>query len=277
MTGNPWLRGGSVVVLIGDSHVQALQVPDNETMGSVLESIARSRGVPLNVRQYGWSAVGPAQYIAVAPDVLARWHPDVVVVALNSGDFTVGSLEDAPAAKIDADTTLTLVAPPIGPQVKAAHKRWDVRIRDALLAHSVLLTEIRRRALVIRLAPRRAGSGAIAPLLPAAIVRTLSRAYGARLLLVYMPHIAVAGDTVDPVPSKLLAACVAARVVCANTGPAMDSMRRYRGAASRGFGNSAAGEGHLSKTGHAVVASVIWQMLESMPFSALHAVAKVSR
>src|SRR5690348_3980107 len=42
VTGNPPARNGSVAVIMGDSYVLALQVADQQTMGSRLEARARS-------------------------------------------------------------------------------------------------------------------------------------------------------------------------------------------------------------------------------------------
>ena len=41
-------------MIIGDSHVVAYSVRDEETMGSVVERLSRTAGRRLNVRQYGW-------------------------------------------------------------------------------------------------------------------------------------------------------------------------------------------------------------------------------
>src|SRR4051812_24190292 len=52
LTGNPFVAGAPVGVILGGSFVRAVQVNDGETMGADVEALARSSGAALNVRQY---------------------------------------------------------------------------------------------------------------------------------------------------------------------------------------------------------------------------------
>src|ERR1700720_1886204 len=54
LTGNRPLSGASEGLIVGDSHVVAYSVRDQDTMGAVIERLSRASGQPLNVRQYGW-------------------------------------------------------------------------------------------------------------------------------------------------------------------------------------------------------------------------------
>src|SRR6185503_19100426 len=53
LTANPPLPDAPHLLILGDSHVEAMQVGDADTMGAILERRARSAGRPLNVHQYG--------------------------------------------------------------------------------------------------------------------------------------------------------------------------------------------------------------------------------
>src|ERR1700722_14613160 len=54
LTGNSPLAGAPEGLIVGDSHVVAQAVRDEETMGAVIERLSRADGRPLNVHQYGW-------------------------------------------------------------------------------------------------------------------------------------------------------------------------------------------------------------------------------
>ena len=101
-TGNPPANRDVTVVILGDSYVMAREVADRETMGSQLERTARASGLPLDVRQYGWSGASPAQYLYVARDVLARWHPRRVMIPLSENDLDMSALvEPWPKLRVD--------------------------------------------------------------------------------------------------------------------------------------------------------------------------------
>jgi hypothetical protein len=67
LTGNPEIAGAPNILILGDSHVEAMQVSDAETMGSVLERRLRNAGEPRNVHQYGWSSGAAPLYALMAP------------------------------------------------------------------------------------------------------------------------------------------------------------------------------------------------------------------
>ena len=269
LTGHPWIAGGPVVVLLGDSHVEALQVTDLETMGSVLESLGRASGVSLDVRQYGWNSASTSQYVAIAPAIVRRWPLGTIVVTLNRGDLEAASLQDEPNAKVAADTTLTVLAPPIQPPTAPPPRSFSSRVRDAILHRSALLTEVRRRMLLIG-SPASGSSHAPpdAPLIPAAAVRSLRRAYGDRLLVVYAPGARISGAQPDRARERLFAACVANGVRCVDPSDLMQRARAVHGISPRGFDNSPAGEGHLNATGHAAMAQAIWNAIANGPWPA---------
>src|SRR5205807_1128821 len=113
-TGNPLAEQSLTVVILGDSYVMAREVADDETMGAQLERTARANGLPVDVRQYGWTGASPAQYLYVARDVIARWHPRRVFVTLSDNDLDMNTLVEAlPRLRVDADGNARIVGPPM--------------------------------------------------------------------------------------------------------------------------------------------------------------------
>src|SRR5438876_5947135 len=79
LTGNPVVAGGPVIVILGDSHVMAREISDDQTMGAWVERLARGDYYVINVRQYGIRGASPPRYPLVAPDVLEQKKPGEVV------------------------------------------------------------------------------------------------------------------------------------------------------------------------------------------------------
>lgn len=273
-TGNPPVGRDVTVVILGDSFVMAREVADRETMGGQLERTARASGLPLDVRQYGWSGASPAQYLSVARDVLTRWHPRRVIIALSENDLDVRAMtQEWPRIRVDARDDALVVGPPmdtitVGPYRSSlwmlTERRWaTLRQRGPSWART-------------RPAGQTAGSVAEAlrdtlpppdtsevVALPSAVVRALAKSYGKNLTLVYMAEIGLAGGF-DPTPveARFIAACTRAEVSCVSTRSEMLRARR-RGVIAHGASTRQIGYGHLNPSGHGVIAAVIWKALRS--------------
>src|SRR5580698_3735973 len=92
LTGNVPLADAAEGVIVGDSHVVAQAVRDQETMGAVIERLARAAGRPLNVRQYGWTSANAPTYLASAESLLRARNPAWVAVILNASNISVEAL-----------------------------------------------------------------------------------------------------------------------------------------------------------------------------------------
>lgn len=95
LTGNATIADAPWTVILGDSFVEGLQVDDRDTMGSQLERLARRHNQKLNVRQYGWSGDAPAHYALLAPEVIRKWHPKMIVAVTNVDDYSPMALDTA--------------------------------------------------------------------------------------------------------------------------------------------------------------------------------------
>jgi hypothetical protein len=271
LTGNPALGSGTNAVVMGDSYVAAEQVADGNTMGARLEDFARQGGVPLDVRQYGWTGASPAQYIYAAREVLGRWKPQRVFVVVASNDFDRSALLFAdPRFRVGPGDSLRIIGAPM-PLSDTAAPRGSVLIKLVRHRWQVVGGRMARRAAAERggaatphaivgetpaEAPPDSAEYARAPV---AVVRALSAAYGSRLTVVYIADVGVRPDTVpEPAEAGTLAACKQLSVDCVSTRDAMiDALAK--GQVSHGAGINPLGNGHLSPAGHEALGRVMWQ------------------
>ena len=271
LTGNP-PAGTSEGIILGDSHVIAQAVRDEETMGAIIERLSRQSGHPLNVRQYGWTSANSPTFLAVAEPLLKKHNPAWVVVVLNS--FNIG---------VNALTTTENWRMELGPgdsarliDMRATPKAARERLRREIGRSALLLAIWRRLGLLNR---RTADASAdasehhpelaqAAARVPRATVAGLKRAYGWRLIIVYVPYFpGTHYDLADPQDQEVLALCAEYGLPCLSMREALARDRYSRDRLSRGFQNTAPGEGHLNAIGHQIIAEEIWRYLSRSPFT----------
>ncbi|MEO7457296.1 MAG: hypothetical protein ABIY52_13620 [Gemmatimonadaceae bacterium] len=269
MTGNAYLPDRPVGVVLGDSYVEARQLPDQSTIGSVLERAARRGGVELNVRQYGFSGASSARYAVIGPDVLHRWNPPFVVVVLTDDDFMGGAPfvgEFTLAMRPDS----TVIARHVAPHRTATVTR--LRNAAAALLESITLADklvVRTTRLLEGAASAPVGTPGAGPDREAeavyASVRALRDAYDDRVAIIYVPDIAaVAADDRDRNEARVLAACRSLGARCMSAGVALRADRNANLRLSRGFANSAPAAGHLNAVGASIVAGVAWSAVRPL-------------
>jgi lysophospholipase L1-like esterase len=273
-TGNPPAGHDLTVVILGDSYVLAREVADKQTMGSQLERMARANGIPIDVRQYGWSGASPAQYIYVAHDVIARWHPRSVIITLSENDLDKSSLvEPWPRLRVDRHGNARIVGPPmdtltLGPSFSSlwmlTRQRWGLlRRRGPAWARprTVGQPEVTAPDMV---------QDSIPPpdtpeldSMPGAVVRALAKAYGRNLTLVYMAQVDLDGGFErTPAETRLLETCRVTHVSCVSTRADMLEARRS-GIVAHGVSTRIIGHGHFNPRGHGIIAAVMWKALQS--------------
>jgi hypothetical protein len=219
------------VVVVGDSMVEALQVPVHQAFTRLLEERVRGwAGRPVEVINLGVSGKGPAQYHRTLEKVGLAYRPDLVVVAVTLlNDFLndVPELErdgTKPYYRLVTDDRLELVPP--GSDSPAARRREE-KVRIGTWVKTALRRSAFVRSFLDRLARWRAGrhggsSGATATLpvrsewnvfraappppgdeayrLTLRILEesaALARDRGARLLIVVIPPKAIVEDKLD--------------------------------------------------------------------------------
>lgn len=270
LTGNPPVPGAPEGLIIGDSHVVAQAVRDEETMGAVIERLSRAAGRPLNVRQYGWTSANAPTYLASAEALSAR-NPAWVAVVLNAANIGVYALTTTQnwRMEVDSDDSFRLID--MRPPPAAGHLRTLGR---GIGRSALALALWRRLGLINRAAteesfagnapvgPRDPGLTGKAARVPSITVLGLKRAYGPKLVIVYIPYFpGTAYDTLDPMEQEVLGLCAQNGVACfsAREGLARERYERFR--LSRGFHNTAPGAGHFNATGHRIIGGQIWRYL----------------
>jgi hypothetical protein len=267
VTGNGVLPSAPTGLLFGDSFVEAYQVSDRDTMGSVLERRFRLQGYPVNVRQYGKSGVAGPHYAAAAPGLVARWRPKWVVVFLNRGDLGLEAVRHLMNSNarfdIRPDGSYALI-------VDADRQGTAGGIGSWVTHHSTLLHLIHQRfAFIAPSIPTfQSGAGSSAPksddlitirrLVPLVTVRALKASFGPGLLLVYDGD-APGGESI-PDPERqpaFMAACENERVYCLAVDRDISARAREQNIFARGFSNTSPNEGHYNEHGHSIIAGLI--------------------
>ncbi len=260
LTGNPPIPGAETALIIGDSHIEALQVADRETVGSILERKLRSDGHAINIRQYGWNFAAAPMYVFAAPKLLAEWNPKWVLVVMTANDMTLQAVEqdDPVGYNIQRDGTVSLkrtvnldeLVRPIPRRGLArtlfygvmtnfnwAYRGWD-----------------RERAISGSFKSKRSNA-ASSDIVPGLSVRTLHQAFGDRLIIVY--------DAMTDDRSEALfdQACLSEHVTCMETREPIAALARKAQRVTRGFGNTAPGIGHYNSWGHRFLAETVYPLL----------------
>ena len=75
------------VALVGDSYVEALQVPFNRSVGEQLAAQLSRTGSAAEVYRFGISGAPLSQYVYMVEREVARYAPDWIVVVLVHNDF----------------------------------------------------------------------------------------------------------------------------------------------------------------------------------------------
>jgi hypothetical protein len=249
LTGNPPLSGALEGLIVGDSHVAAQAVRDEETMGAVIERLSRTAGRPLNVRQYGWPSGNAPTFLAAAEPLLHRRNPAWVAVVLNAYNVVSG-----PALPIES-------RPPPSPSWRNSARQLALHSTLAMaLVHRFGL--VRNQSAANALAENRDDGAATR--IPRATVLGLKQAYGARLLIVYTPSLLGAGHlSVEPAETEILRLCAEEHVACISVRAALEQDRNDHFRLSRGFHNTAPGVGHFNAIGHRIIGEEIWRYLSS--------------
>ena len=79
--------GVSRIAVVGDSYVEALQVPYDRSLGERLAATLGDRGNAVEVYRFGISGAPLSQYLQMVEHEVARYRPDWVVVLIVHNDF----------------------------------------------------------------------------------------------------------------------------------------------------------------------------------------------
>ena len=271
LTANPQIPGAPAVLIIGDSHVEAFQVPDEQTMGARLERKLRASGKQWNAWQYGWSGAEGADYIFAAPMFLEKFPTPYIFLTTNDGDFRTKLGEQARIS----DRNGTVVAEGLVPNaVRGREPSYGGRLARKMKESGLIYGGALRFQLDLKpLWQERTASaqedafspnGALSAELMEMIVRGLKQQYGDKLRIVYMPQQPFsASEPLEPAESLLMAQCHLQRVQCRSIRDRMIHELTVNHQLSRGFSDTEPGKGHLNARGHQLVADEIFDWLNS--------------
>jgi hypothetical protein len=266
LTGNPPVAGAPEGLILGDSHVIAEAVRDQETMGAVVERLSRAAGRPLNVRQYGWSSANAPTFLASAEPLLRARSPAWVLVILNAANISVYALTTTQNWRMelaagDSYRLMDMRSPPTIGRLQSL--RRQIGRSSLALALWRRMGLIRDRGDLEEPDPRMTEEAAR---IPRVTVLGLKKAYGSRLIIMYTPaFFGLDYDSAEPQEKEILSLCAEQSVACFSTRSAMARERYEHDLLSRGFHNTAPGAGHFNATGHRVIGVEIWRYLAAHP------------
>jgi hypothetical protein len=270
LTGNPQIAGAPNILIVGDSHVEAFQVWDEQTMGSILERELRAGGKQWNVLQYAFSGADGPDYIYAAPLVLDRYRPTRVFLVMNAGDFAKTTTEYVRLVDKDGEVE----AEPLRPGVVRGHPpsfggRTSRKLKESAVLYS---SAIRFKVDILPNLTEHKASAQEGDLVPTTlshtnlemIVRGLKQAYGDKLWILYTPEQPFsAQDPAEPQEADLLAQCKVQGLDCRSLrGRMLEELQEHHEVA-RGFTNTAPAFGHLSVYGHEMAADEMHEWLSS--------------
>jgi hypothetical protein len=270
LTGNPQIAGAPRIVILGDSHVEAYSVSDQETMGSILERRLRAAGKQWNVLQYGWRGADGPDYVYQAKLVMERFQPNRIFLVMTQGDLAVASTEYARLTEREG----TIVAEPAVPGAKPGRPdSYGGAVSRKLKASGLLyasVVRLRLEVLPLLLGQEideresRASNGLTPEQTADWIVRGLKDGYGDTLSVLYGPGQAFSADAPAEKPETLLlASCRKYGLACRTLRDRMIEDLLVHHKIDRGAQNTRPGWGHFNVHGHILVANEIYEWLNS--------------
>jgi hypothetical protein len=271
LTGNQQIAGAPSVLIVGDSHVEAFQVSDEQTMGAVLERRLRSQGKQWNVLQYGWSGADGPDYAYAAPLLLERFPSTRIFLVMNEGDFGSATTD---TTRLVEKPNGEVVAEGVQPgSVRGRTPSYGGRIARKLKESGLIYASGLRFTLDVRpeLAVHQANAQegdllarATSDKVMDLIVTSLKQGYGDKLYILYTPSQPFSADTPEePQEHALLAECKAKGMECRSLRERMVKELVVNHKLVRGFPDLAPGVGHLNSRGHELVADELEDWLNS--------------
>jgi len=155
--------GTSRVLLVGDSYIEALQVPVEDALGPLLEARLKAKGAAVEVINAGVSGYGTAGELLWFRDIGRRFEPDLVLLAFYPGNDVKNNspvLEKALVPEYGADGSAARI---VGKKSTASRKGLLGRsaaymyLRKLILTRQPALASLLVRAGVMRPSAIRAG------------------------------------------------------------------------------------------------------------------------
>lgn len=251
--------GGRTVIVLGDSHTEALQVDDREKYVSVAETILQGRGAAVDLRNFGRSGMSMADYVWLVPVMRRRFQPAALVIQIDEHDFDFHAFDRKARNHfvVRSPERIELVHADEGPlapaPVPSRLRLWDRLTRmSALLDYARYRYDLGRDRSAGAPAARPPDKEAALPVRPQA--QLLREAAGdTPVILLRLPYAPYLPAETDPTFRELRK-----DLPWRFLDPAAELLRsREAGRDPRTFYNTPMGGGHLNADGHAIVARML--------------------
>lgn len=254
----PFDTGANIIVL-GDSRTEARQVPDAQKYSSVAETLLRKRGLDVNVRNFGRSALDIATYVTHIPLYRELYHPALFVVQITEDDLTTSfNPRHAHYFEVNPDQSISLVHRRDISGPLAVSEERTLHLRPVLVDYAVERINL--------MFPAAAASGSPLTLpdgvLDEEIAMILQAAGDTPVIFVLIPNGPVIND------GKLVLtppgyADFVARMQASGAAVVVDTLPRFQDLVRAGyfpvgfFNSSIPYRGHLNRYGHQVTGELL--------------------
>ena len=266
----PAPAGAPVVLAIGDSFTEALQVNDDEVFTAIAQRRLASLGAASRFVNIGRGAHSPADYVALAPIYLRRFQTRWTVVEINEPDLEGDSFDESKThfVRTPAGLAVVQVVPNEGRMFRMLRAGRDVSaLFDRVIGKASSYRNTARMPPMFRaadLGPYEAGlpewSRRRWPV--ADDLDRMRTAYGGRVTFLYLPEFPRPG--VPMAEGQFNVWCAQRGASCINLRSVFTRFR-VAGTAPYGFANGTAfGVGHLNQQGHRAAAELVASELQRM-------------
>jgi len=260
---------GLPVVVLGDSYTEAVQVDNAEKYASLTEVALRERGWDVNLINLGDSNRTIADFVYMAPEIMARYAPEIVVIQTNqSGLFDSLNPNRDNYFASHADGELKVI--------HRDRKEKPLLVQNIIHASGLLtLTAVRwdqtTEALTARNAPPEAPARAQSEQLAQEIAQLVAAYPNSQIVILIIPGVPILfPDKINPGwenPNDMEVLSILAqteKISVVYPAPAFRELYKKYGLFPRGFFNSAPNYGHLNRYGHLAVAETLTTALEAL-------------
>jgi hypothetical protein len=246
---------GPVVLAVGDSFTEALQVNDEAVFTARVEALAGVR--VLNV---GRGSESPADYCALAQEYRSRFRPAWTVIEINAADFMDDAFQSSKAHFVVRQGHLVPQQPEPGHPGRISRILAEIRARSALVNYGIarldMFSSASQAPPLFRAADREKPRQTAGPPHNWPVEEELaqmSAAYEERVTFLLIPDFEPSRTSIE---ERFLAHCQAATLSCVDLRAAFGEFTG-RGSAPFGFPNSRFGQGHLNREGHRAAALLL--------------------
>jgi hypothetical protein len=248
-------HGQPSVLVLGDSHTEALMIDDVDVFSHRAERAVGEHGLELPFLNVGTSGSSVADYVVRADEYRRQFNVRWTIAQVRADDFAADAwIATKPHFRRGDDGTLEVVP---GPALNASDPFAPLRRSLSLFVFGVFRARQFLAAWAAEPPPFRAPAPRAAPPAPREYpveeeFDRLVAAYDGRITLLVLSSV----GTETSIEDRLAARCRATSTSCVELRSRFDDFAR-RHESPYGFPNSAWGKGHMNAAGHHVAAELL--------------------